>query len=344
MGLPYPASCQNPSIAFKTFVRLMKKSSLSIIQLLNSVLTQVILVFALTIACTAQVIAQPPKISVQGTLKSANGTPAPDGGQTITFRLYNTATGGSPLWEETSTVQVVGGIYSHYLGSVVPLNPSHFANTLYLGVVVGTFELVPRNQLAYAPYAFSVNVAQKVVCSGAVGDVKYSVLNPTEFALRNGDCWVPMDGSALQVDDSLRVIKGWTNLPDASGMFFRAQEFSGGANNDPDRTSASAIATAQTDALKEHNHTMNHSHTITDPGHKHGTKGWWGVGSATGNSKEATANGDSNDYGAPGNLNIMYDATTGISVNQHTGNTGNTGHINETRPKNLNLWVYIRIN
>lgn len=299
----------------------------------NMLATRIFAVLMLAFVCALPLMAQPPRISVQGTLKSANGTPATDGQQEITFRLYNVPSGGMPLWEETATVDIVGGIYSHYLGSVVPLNPSHFASTLYLGVKVGTYELVPRNQLAYAPYAFSVNVAQKVVCSGAVGDVKYSVLNPTEFAIRNGDCWVPMDGSPLAVGDSLRVIKGWSNLPDAGGLFLRAQEFSGSPNNDPDRTSASTIAMIQQDDFKSHNHTTqsagDHTHTVSlgvDPDDSGGG----------GAADEWTLDNDP-----------IKDITTGngsVSTNgAHTHTITNTGGT-ETRPKNLNLWVYIRIN
>jgi len=299
---------------------------------LGAFVAQAFLVFAL-MAYTINLQAQAPRISVQGTLKSANGTPASDGQQEITFRLYNVPSGGMPLWEETAIVDVVGGIYSHYLGSVTPLVPAHFAQTLYLGVKVGTYELVPRNQLAYAPYAFSVNVAQKVVCSGAVGDVKYSVLSPAEFVSRNGDCWVPMDGRALATGDSLRVIKGWTALPDAGGLFFRAQEFSGGADNDPARTSASTIATIQQDDLESHNHTMgtagDHTHTIR--------LGYEGDDEGTGGSYNEWTNNPNQ------NRDITGFGGSVSTEGAHTHTINNTGGT-ETRPKNLNLWVYIRIN
>lgn len=301
---------------------------------LSAFVAQSFLVFALTLACLVQLQAQAPRISVQGTLKSASGTPASDGQQEITFRLYNVPTGGTSLWEETATVDVVGGIYSHYLGSVVPLVPAHFAQTLYLGVKVGTYELVPRNQLAYAPYAFSVNVAQKVVCSGAVGDVKYSVLSPAEFVARNGSCWVPMDGRPLASNDSLRVIKGWTALPDAGGLFFRAQEFNnGGADNDPGRTSATAIATVQQDEFKSHTHTMDtrgaHTHTVM-----------LGV-----DGDDSGDGGAASEWTLDDNpIRNIADYNGSVSTEgAHTHINANTGGL-ETRPKNLNLWVYIRIN
>jgi hypothetical protein len=171
---------------------------------------------------TAQV---PPRISIQGTLKDANGSSVADGTYTVTFRLYNQESGGTHLWQEEAPVQVVGGIYSHYLGVVEPLVAANFANTLYLGVRVGAFELTPRTELTYAPYTFSANTAQfalqaaKVTCSGAVGDVKYSILNPTQFAQENGDCWVPMDGRNI-AGSRLAIIRGVNTVPDVSGVFF----------------------------------------------------------------------------------------------------------------------------
>jgi len=287
------------------------------------------LVLALACVFTVQLHAQNPKISIQGTLKTATGTSVPDGPQAVTFRLYTQDMGGTHLWEEAATVDVIGGIYSHYLGSVTMLNPAHFANTLYLGVRIGSYELTPRTELSYAPYALSVAFSQQVVCSGAVGDVKYSILNPTQFNAANGDCWVPMDGRSLAATDQLRIITGMTSLPDAGGYFLRSQEFSGSPNVDPDRTSGSTIATVQNDEIRSHNHTMqsagNHSHSM-------GTRGFLTSVAAAGQNHENGADGSMDDTNA-----------STFSAGDHTHTINNTGG-NETRPKNLNLWTYIRIN
>ncbi len=291
----------------------------------------------LVAVCTTGLQAQTaPQISVQGTLKTASGTPAPDGTQTVTFRLYNVETGGTHLWEETADVEIVGGIYSHYLGSVTPLNPSNFASTLYLAVKVGSYELTPRNRLAYAPYAFSVNTAQTVACSGAVGDIKYSILNPTEFAAENGACWVPMDGRALATTDKLRIRTGRTSVPDGSGRFLRAQEFPGSPNNiDDDRDSNTPIGQAQGESFRGHNHTGT---TNNDGSHAHTSQ------------PTARADNDDNDgtglyVGTRENGTTMgtRDISTSGSDHTHSFTTNNTGG-NETRPDNLNFWIYIRIN
>lgn len=277
--------------------------------------------------------AQNEKISIQGTLKNANGTSVDDGSYSVTFKLYDDETAGNVLWTEVATVEVAGGIYSHNLGSVTALSPSIFASTLYLGVKVGSYELTPRTELTYAPYALSVGFAQKVVCSGAVGDVKYSILNPTQFAAENGSCWVPMDGRALAATDKLRTITGRTSLPDAGGVFFRAQEFSGGANNDPDRTNTSTIATLQSDEMASH----THAYSLT-------------AASAGAHTHSWTAGLEGDDSGSGGSYNEFTQApgsqttsSAGAHTHNITGTISNTGG-NETRPTNMNLWVYIRIN
>jgi len=281
-----------------------------------------LLLFVMAFASLAQ--AQNPKISIQGTLKTADGTTVGDGTYTVTFRLYNTETGGTPLWFEDASVDVIGGIYSHYLGSVTPLNAGNFSTTLWLGVKVGSYELTPRTELSYSPYSFAVYTA---VCSGAVGDIKHSILNPTQFAAVNGACWVPMDGRNI-AGSQLATITGMSNVPDGGGLFIRSQEFSGSPDNDPSRTSGSAIATLQGEAVQLHNHGVN------DPGHTHGFNdtrhGNAGAKCGCAGQSDA-ASADTND-----NDDTTDSSGTGISI-QNAGGP-------ETRPKNMNFWVYIRIN
>jgi hypothetical protein len=305
----------------------MKRTSLlrTAVPSTKSMFLQFFVLIALT--CTAfetlQAQAVNPKISIQGTLKSASGSSVADGAYDVTFKLYTVQTGGTAVWEEDASVEVIGGIYSHYLGTITPLDPSDFATPLFLGVKVGSYELIPRTELAYSPYAFSVNSAQTVVCSGAVGDVKYSILDPAQFAAVNGSCWVPMDGRALAATDKLKLAApALTNVPDGSGLFIRAQEFSNGADNDPVRNSSSAIGTLQADEFKSHTHDMN------DAGnHRHpmGTRGFEGNG-----LKGADGSNDDQD---------AYTQFAG----EHKHTILATGGL-ETRPKNINLWVYIRIN
>lgn len=275
------------------------------------------------------------RLNVQGILRTASGIAVPDGPQNVTFKLYTAASGGTAQWEETAQVTVTAGIYNYNLGSQTAIDPGIFANGLFLGVTVDGTELLPRAELTFSPYSIR---AFTVACSGAVGDVKYSILNPDEFRLENGDCWVPMDGRALSSSDKLRIRTGMTNVPNAGGLFVRSQEFSN-TDNDPDRTHNSSIAAIQGDAFKTHNHGVSdpgHSHGINDPGHRHGIT-----------SSGSDDNGNYNDWGnSADRTNHTDNSTTGITIVSNITNISiqNSGSSNETRPKNINLWTYIRIN
>lgn len=103
------------------------------------------------------VLAQTATLGIQGILKKANGNAVEDGAYSLRFRLYEQAEGGTHIWEETQPdVEVVGGIYTATLGSVVALD-APFDTIYYLGVTVGsTSEMLPRIRLTTAPYAMAL--------------------------------------------------------------------------------------------------------------------------------------------------------------------------------------------
>ena len=302
----------------------------------------------LIIACFDVSGQQTKKISLQGFLKDANGKAVQDGSQDLIFKLYKALTGGTADWTETQALNIIGGVYSTHLGKTESLeNLNWGANTYYVGVTVQGIELTPRTELTFAPYSLGSPKAQEVVCSGAVGDVKYSILNPTQFAAVNGECWVPMDGRNM-AGSKLAGIIGGISVPDGGGLFIRAQE-SANSTNDPERTSSSTIATLQGDDNKNHNHSLSnatvnvtgntdaggtHTHTLTDSYmHYNATQGTAGLHSmylGEPKTKEITTNSagsHTHSINLTGNLN---------------GNTSNSG--TETRPKNMNFYIYIRIN
>ena len=99
-------------------------------------------------------------INYQGYLADSDGNPV-NGNIDMIFRIYNTATGGTPLWEETwsgnNTVAVANGVFSISLGSInttlVPIVQRQ--SNLYLGVTTGSSEITPRSQLGAAPYVIN---------------------------------------------------------------------------------------------------------------------------------------------------------------------------------------------
>ncbi len=290
---------------------------------------------------------QTPKIPLQGFLKDATGKALADGPQDITFKLYTTATGGTADWTDTQTINVFGGVYSTYLGSVTkPLDALYWgAATYFVGITVQGTELSPRNELTFAPYSLGSPKAQEVICSGAVGDVKYSYLDPTQFAAVNGECWIPMDGRSI-TGSKLASITGLATITNVGGMFLRGQEMNG-SNNDPDRTESTPVLSIQTNALGSHSHAMSNSSITYNDSYLTRVQSYDGGGNSydiilpeNGRSNSLAVDeqqGGSDRHLKFGNsLGARTLSLTAISVSS----TGQT----ETRPTNINLYTYVRIN
>lgn len=108
--------------------------------------------------------AVPMMTTYQGSLNSAAGKPL-NATVSLSFALYNSATGGTPLWTETHPqVTVKNGAFSVVLGSLVSLDEKLIIAPLYLGVKVGTgSEMSPRQQLTSVVFAMRAGVAESVV-------------------------------------------------------------------------------------------------------------------------------------------------------------------------------------
>lgn len=129
----------------------------------TTVLLSLLLSFVLCLPLSAQdkipnssesTLAIPSKMSYQGVLTDNNEVPQ-NGTFTMTFGLYTTPAGGSPIWSETqNTVQVTNGIFNVLLGSNTPINLA-FNVTYYLGVSVEGTDLLPRIELASSGYSFN---------------------------------------------------------------------------------------------------------------------------------------------------------------------------------------------
>jgi hypothetical protein len=112
-----------------------------------------------------------PMISYQGVLKDSGGNPV-SGVVSMTFRLYNAATGGTLLWSQTKSVSVSSGLFSTSLDN---LNAAYFDQALWLEIVVGGETLSPRQQLLGTAYAFSLVPGAKV--SGSLSTPLLTVNN-----------------------------------------------------------------------------------------------------------------------------------------------------------------------
>lgn len=325
---------------------------------INRILPLVCIAFLLSFSTFAQ---QTKKISLQGFLKDANGKAVADGQQSITFKLYPVLSGGTAEWSEVQNINVFGGVYSTNLGTTANTvsggvtdfgNLSWGSKTYFVGVTIQGTELSPRTELTFAPYSLGspfAEVANTVRCSGAVGDVKYSILNPQQFAAQNGNCWVPMDGGSMS-GSKLAAIIGGSNVPNAGGLFLRGQESQNGStDNDPERSSGSTIAQVQDQAMQTHQHGFSGSTSSNDATTMSSLKYFYEVYTGDGGNLPGGVDGNSMEEGLGKPDRFMRFNTIDLRGNHGHSFSGTTASNNgfsaqETRPKNLNLWTYIRIN
>ncbi|MBU0508786.1 hypothetical protein KKH27_08120, partial [bacterium] len=132
-----------------------------------------IIILLLVLCSGAAWGAVPLQIGHQGFLTNTSGSPL-DTVVSMTFRLYNSVTGGTPLWTETQpSCTVRAGTFSVLLGSVVAVPDSFSGTSRWLGTTVGNnSEMTPRTKLVSVPYAYRVGTVD-----GASGGTIIGKLN-----------------------------------------------------------------------------------------------------------------------------------------------------------------------
>ncbi|MBN8572475.1 MAG: hypothetical protein J0M05_01050 [Candidatus Kapabacteria bacterium] len=117
---------------------------------------------------SAQTAGVPRQISYQGVLHQGDKV-SPDGMYSVTLALYDKATGGQPLWQETQTVEVKGGLFNIILGQYVPLS-APLPTDAWVGISFNSMGEMPRTKLTSVPYAFNAVTAQSLMpnATGAV--------------------------------------------------------------------------------------------------------------------------------------------------------------------------------
>jgi hypothetical protein len=175
--------------------------------------------------------ALPQKLSQQGRILDINGSVV-EGTQAISFRIYASDTGGTPLWEEVLVEDLVEGYFSVILGanSLNPIDEELLqADPLYLEIEVGNDgPLTPRKELSAAPYARVAGVSQNVdggsvnatevqVNGSIVIDSSGSWVGPTIFLDWQNIQNIPSDfldgdqDSLAAINCSQGEILGWNN-------------------------------------------------------------------------------------------------------------------------------------
>ena len=102
--------------------------------------------------------APPQTINYQGFLTNPTGTPV-NTPVVMTFRLYNTASGGAALYTETQlSVSVNNGGFNAIIGAVLPI-ALPFDVPYWLTVAINSDpEMSPRQPLSSSPYAFRASM------------------------------------------------------------------------------------------------------------------------------------------------------------------------------------------
>lgn len=160
------------------------------------------------------------------------------------------------------------------------------------------------------------------LCTGALGDVKWSVLDPGKFQEVNGDCWTLMDGQILPADAKLKAM-GFNAIPNGQGVFLRAIDMRTEGRQDS-RPKGTNPGDFQEDAIESHIHHYediyySENETFSDNFLPNTTI--FPARDRIGSND----NDKNNEY---------------WQINRKSENFGDV----ETRPKNIALYLYIRIN
>ena len=133
----------------------------------------------------------------------------------FSFKLYDSPTGGSPLYEDTATIMVVDGLYSTMIGddttSGGDLGDALNNPAVYLEITVGGETLTPRERIVSVPYAMNGLPSGSVVLSASHPNlaleakgyslVYSAVTSPEDWvvALEN-ELVTPFNGNAFQME------------------------------------------------------------------------------------------------------------------------------------------------
>ena len=197
--------------------------------------------------------AVPQLIRYQGVLVDTQQAPL-EGPYTLTFRLYEAATGGTKVWEETQTnVPLSKGQFSVLLGQVTPLELA-FDKDLWLSVEVNhDGEMTPRQQLSSVPYAYRSAVAETAQVALTAQNMKTTAIEDDGYRFVPSGVIVMVAGASCP--------NGYTRFASMDGKFLVA-----GATYNP-TAGGSDTQSGTTSSESAHTHGgSSHSHTLRSVG------------------------------------------------------------------------------
>lgn len=144
-----------------------------------SFLTSLIFVFLLAVASTFAAI--PQLIPYQANVLDAQKGEPLNGVYSVTFELFDTQNGGTPIWSVNRSVSIENGYMNVMLGEVNPLNNVDFSKQLYIQVTIGNGTPYPRTKLGATPYAIQAIQAVDADTAKVAQDVVDGVLTWNKF-------------------------------------------------------------------------------------------------------------------------------------------------------------------
>ena len=185
---------------------------------MRRILIATLVTLALVAGATAD--AQVPRlVSYQGLLSNGGGPVT--GTHSLTFRIYNVASGGTELWTETRSLALDAGLFTTTLGEVTALSLA-FDTQYWLGISVdGAPELAPRTRLSGSPYSMRASTVADGGVTGASiasGSVVRSLNGLQDAVVLAGGTNVSVDvaGNTLTIN-STGGASGWT--PSGSNQY-----------------------------------------------------------------------------------------------------------------------------
>lgn len=163
------------------------------------------------VASPAEAAAVSGRIPVQGRLTDAGGNPL-DGTYSIRFALYDAATAGSLVCEDTNSVTVDDGLFnSEILGTCSSLDIT--GQQLYLGIEVESDgEMTPRQPIYPVPYAISLK-PRSIISDSITNDAIVHIEN-------SGATGRGLRSYATAESGSTYGVVGASKSPDGFGGYF----------------------------------------------------------------------------------------------------------------------------
>jgi hypothetical protein len=199
------------------------------------------------LALAYDILAVPQTINYQGMLVQ-DGLPV-DGIRNVQFRIYDSAAGGTSLWQEPQSVTFTNGLFSVLLGSTEPIPASVFnGSRRWLSVSIeGSTEILPRGEIASVGYAFhstSSHSAQRADTAGNADKLDGYDSSQYAFSTHSHDSryytqtQLKTAGASAPNQPSNQVQVQWNNLAGMPAGFADGRDSvgSGGATHHGDLT------------------------------------------------------------------------------------------------------------